>query len=153
MGPASESSIRWRACRWPSGLIGARASASWSSAWSRGAAPRSRQGSPVTIGLSWPAVPVSIGEAVLTPAAVSLIADMFAPDRRTLPTSLYTAVASLMGVGAFAVGGAAVDLATRLSPVVGLEPWRLTLVLVGAPGLLLAAILAFTGREPDRRED
>src|SRR5580693_4273673 len=96
---------------------------------------------------------VAIGEAVLTPAAVSLIADMFAPDRRTLPTSLYTAVASLMGVGAFAVGGAAVDLATRLSPVVGLEPWRLTLVLVGAPGLLLAAILAFTGREPDRRED
>jgi MFS family permease len=96
---------------------------------------------------------VAIGEAVLTPAAVSLIADMFAPDRRTLPTSLYTAVASLMGVGAFALGGAAVDFATRLSPAVGLEPWRLTLVLVGLPGLFLATILAFTGREPDRRQD
>lgn len=96
---------------------------------------------------------VAIGEAVLTPTAVSLIADLFPRERRAAPTSLYSAVGTLSGLAAFAIGGAVFELASALSPTVGnLPPWRLTLVLVGAPGVLLALVFLALVREPARGE-
>lgn len=96
---------------------------------------------------------VAIGEAVLTPTAVSLIADLFPRERRAAPTSLYSAVGTLSGLAAFAIGGAVFELATALSPAVGeMAPWRLTLVLVGAPGVLLALAFLVLVREPPRGE-
>lgn len=93
---------------------------------------------------------VAIGEAVLTPAAVSLIADMFGPRERALPTSIYMATAGFMGTGAFAVGGVVLQFAGVIEPSTGLAPWRTTIMMVGLPGLLLAFLLATTTREPAR---
>lgn len=94
---------------------------------------------------------VAVGEAVLSPAAVSILADMFPRQKRTLPTSVYTSVGTFMGAGAFVAGGAALDVATWLSPMVGhMPPWQLTLVLVGIPGLLLGPLLLATVPEPVR---
>lgn len=96
---------------------------------------------------------VAIGEAVLTPAAISLIADMFDRHERKLPISVYSSVSSLMVTGSFIVGAAALQLATSMSGDMGLEPWRITLILVGIPGLVIAAIFAMTVREPVRRDE
>jgi MFS family permease len=93
---------------------------------------------------------VAIGEAVLMPAAVSLVADLFLSHHRTLPMCLIQGVTGLMGAGAFAVGGAAYALAQHLSIGLGTESWRLTLILLGLPGLLLAPLWLLTVREPDR---
>lgn len=96
---------------------------------------------------------VAIGEAVLTPAAISLIADMFEPNRRRLPISVYSSVSSLMVTGSFIVGAAALQVATVLSAPADMAPWRITLIIVGIPGLLLAGLFMATVREPQRRDD
>lgn len=96
---------------------------------------------------------VAIGEAVLTPAAISLIADMFDPNKRKLPISVYSSVSSLMVTGSFIVGAAALQVAVVLSGSVDMAPWRITLILVGVPGLFLAALFALTVREPPRRDE
>ena len=83
---------------------------------------------------------VAIGEAALTPVAIAVIADMFPKDRRSLPTSIYMAVGILMGSGAFFLGGLAIDLAEDLTSLFSLEVWRLTLIVVGIPGFLLALV-------------
>lgn len=93
---------------------------------------------------------VAVGEAVLSPAAISLIADLFPRDRRTLPTTLYTGVGAVMYSGSYIAGGAALQLATGLSDALGMDPWRLTIIIVGIPGLLLAPLLYFTVAEPRR---
>ncbi|MGE0829318.1 MAG: MFS transporter [Hyphomonadaceae bacterium] len=97
---------------------------------------------------------VAIGEATLSPAAISLIADMFPRERRTLPTSVYTSVSTYMGAGAFLLGGIAYAAATALADGgAALAPWRITLILVGLPGLILGPLLFFTVPEPRRSND
>lgn len=86
---------------------------------------------------------VAIGEAALTPVAIAVIADMFPNGRRELPTSIYMAVGVLMGSGAFILGGFAVDVANQVSPIVSMDVWRTTLILVGLPGLALAVFALF----------
>jgi len=93
---------------------------------------------------------VASGEAVLTPAAISLIADLFAPNRRALPMSIYASMATVMTGGTLLLGGAALHLATAYTHATGLAPWRGTLFLVGLPGLALIAVFALTVREPAR---
>lgn len=95
-------------------------------------------------------VGVAIGEAVLVPATISLIGDLFEPSKRTLPIAIFMGTASLMGSGAFIIGGLTYELANQLAPSFGVESWRLTMIMVGLPGLVLAPILLFTVREPDR---
>jgi MFS family permease len=96
---------------------------------------------------------VAIGEAALTPAVISLIADMFPREKRVLPTTVYTAVGAIMYTGALVFGGAALQLATAMAGSFGLQPWQLTLVLVGLPGLLLSPLLLLTVPEPPRVGD
>lgn len=98
---------------------------------------------------------VGIGEAVLGPAAVSLIADAFPRERVTTALSLYQAAAKIGAATAMALGGVAIGVAgvliTTHGAILGFsEPWRLVMGLVGAPGLLLA-FLAFAFREPERK--
>jgi MFS family permease len=93
---------------------------------------------------------VAVGEAVLTPAAISIIADLFPREKCSLPTAIYCGSGTVMFTGAFMVGGAALQLATAMTARYGLEPWRLTLILVGLPGLLLAALLLLSAPEPPR---
>jgi MFS family permease len=94
---------------------------------------------------------VAFGEAVLTPAAVSLIADLFSKERRALPMTMYSSAGVVMGTAAFVAGGMVLALAGHIADKVGLEPWRLTFILAGAPALVLALIFLVLVREPVRR--
>jgi MFS family permease len=85
-------------------------------------------------------VGVGVGEAGCTPAAHSLISDAVAPEKRASAISFY---------------GLGVPIGTLLGLVIGgvvndLYGWRAALMLVGAPGLLLALLLPLLLREPRR---
>lgn len=95
---------------------------------------------------------VAAGEAVLLPGGVSLIADYFIQSRRARPTALFTATAPLMAGGAFVIGGFAFNGAQALQAAgVLMEPWRITLILVGLPGFFVALLFYFSLRDPGRR--
>jgi MFS family permease len=99
---------------------------------------------------------IGVGEASLTPAALSLISDRFPPEKRTSPIGFYNS-AIYIGAGlAMVLGGAVIKIISNAPPIdlpfVGeLVPWQATFLVVGAPGLLVAAMIAFT-REPTRKE-
>lgn len=93
---------------------------------------------------------VALGEAVLTPAAISLIADLYPRHMRGLPVAMFTSVAAFMTIGSYAVGAFALDMAVLTSGHFGWEPWQLTFVYVGLPGLVLAFLFAVLGRVPPR---
>ncbi|MGE7963232.1 MFS transporter [Pseudomonas sp. NPDC089918] len=95
---------------------------------------------------------VAIGEAVLTPAAMSLIGDMFQRKERALPTSFYMATGNVMATGAFLIGGAVYQYAGAQQLFPSMEPWRFTLFAVSLPGFLMVLIFALTVREPARVE-
>jgi len=101
-------------------------------------------------------ISVGVGEASLSPAAYSMIADSFPPHRRATAISVY-GMGIYLGSGlAFLLGGAVVGLAsaqeTYQLPLVGAtRPWQLIFFVVGLPGVLLAVLL-YTLREPLRRE-
>ncbi|PNP95805.1 hypothetical protein A8G00_23605 [Sphingobium sp. SA916] len=95
-------------------------------------------------------VGAAVGEAVLHPAAYSLIADTFPPKRMVRAVMIFlTSVLFANGL-AFIAGGAVVKAITSLPELpFGLRPWQATFFLVGAPGLVLAAFFLMV-REPDR---
>lgn len=101
-------------------------------------------------------VGVGVGEAALTPAAYSMIADYFPADKLGRAIGVY-ATGLFLGAGlAMVLGGYVVGLvsdagAVRLPLLGTLHPWQLTFLIVGAPGLLLAALIYLTVREPRRR--
>lgn len=95
---------------------------------------------------------VALGEAVLTPAALSLIADLFRQGERTLPTSVFTVVGSVMSSGAFLAGGAILASAEMFDGHFSLAGWRVAMLVVGAPGLVLAMIWMLTVRDPGRQD-
>ena len=98
---------------------------------------------------------VGIGEASLGPASTSLLADYFDDDRLPLAYGIVGA-APFIGTGlANIVGGPLIDwLEARPNfhlPLFGeLYSWQMVLVLVGLPGVLLAALM-FSIVEPKRR--
>jgi MFS family permease len=96
---------------------------------------------------------VAIGEAVLMPVAMSLIADLFPKDRRTAPTALFTLTGPAMAAGSYILGGAALHVAEALQPILHSDAWRILFVLVAAPGPVLAALFALLTREPARRKE
>jgi MFS family permease len=98
---------------------------------------------------------VGVGEATLAPAAFSLIADYFSKERLGRALSVYS-MGIFIGSGlALIVGGSVVDATRRLPsievPVFGvIASWRLTFLIVGVPGLIVALWIR-TLREPARR--
>lgn len=98
---------------------------------------------------------VGLGEAALAPAAFSMIADYFPKERLSSALSVY-AMGVQLGAGlALIAGGLVAQTVMHMAPVDvplfgTLEPWRLTFLVVGAPGVLVVALLA-TLREPMRR--
>ena len=102
-------------------------------------------------------VGVGVGEAALTPAAYSMIADYFPADKLGRAIGVY-ATGLFLGAGlAMVLGGAVVGLVSAAGavalPLLGvLRPWQLTFIIVGAPGLLLAVLIFATVREPQRRD-
>lgn len=97
---------------------------------------------------------VGVGEAALSPAAYSLIADYFPKDRLGTAIGVYS-LGIYLGSGlALMVGGWVAGqvstAASYLVPVIGeVRPWQAVFLVVGIPGLLLAAWVA-TLREPRR---
>jgi MFS family permease len=100
-------------------------------------------------------VGVGVGEAALSPAAYSLIADYFPKERLATALSVYS-IGIYLGTGlAYIVGGrileAVAPLGTVVLPVVGpIFSWQLVFFYVGLPGLLVG-LLVFWLREPARR--
>ena len=97
---------------------------------------------------------VGVGEAALSPAAYSIIADYFPPEKLSRALSAYMASTFIGLALAYVVGG---GLATALQgvswrlPIVGpVWGWHIVFLLVGLPGLVLT-VLIWTVREPRRR--
>ncbi|WDI30109.1 MFS transporter [Hyphococcus flavus] len=100
-------------------------------------------------------VGVGIGEATLSPAALSMISDYFPPKKRARPLGTYM-VALAIGSGlAFLVGGKVLQWMSGIPdlslPIIGaIEPWQAAFIIVGLPGLLLVPMVLLI-REPARR--
>jgi len=98
---------------------------------------------------------VGIGEAVLSPAAFSIIGDSFAPEKRAKPIAFYSAAlvlaSALTGfIIAFLLGFAKDTVFTF--PGIGAVPsWQFIFICVGAPGLIVALIF-FVIKEAPRTE-
>lgn len=98
---------------------------------------------------------VGAGEAVLSPAAMSMISDSFPPEKRGKPIAVYTAALSIGAAVASLIGGTVLLWAKTTDDIVvpflgSLAPWQLTFLAVGLPGLLLA-IVFFIIKEPARQ--
>jgi MFS family permease len=98
---------------------------------------------------------VGVGEAALAPAAVSMIGDLFPPQRRGGAIGVFLMAMAIGSGMAILIGGALLQNANgggfHAVPLLGaLSPWRQVLVLLGAPGILVTALL-LTLREPVRR--
>src|SRR5262245_6488360 len=85
-------------------------------------------------------VGVGVGEAALSPPAHSLISDYFPPGRRATALSIY-AMGIHLGILFGVVAGG------WLEQYWG---WRAAFVVVGLPGVLLAALVQLSVREPAR---
>jgi len=87
---------------------------------------------------------VGIGEAVLSPAAFSIIGDSFAPEKRAKPVAFYSGALVIAGaltgfIIAFLLGFAEGTVFSL--PFVGEVPsWQFIFFCVGAPGLIVALI-------------
>ncbi len=110
---------------------------------------------------------VGIGEAGCTPPAQSMIADYFKPSSRATAVSIYALGVPLGAMIAGLAGGPINDYVTGQNvynvlqswgwtPIANmvdwqsLEGWRIAFIAVGLPGLLFAAILAVTLKDPPR---
>ena len=99
---------------------------------------------------------LGIANAITLPAAMSLLADYFPPERRAMATTSYGLGQGVGQAGAIFIGGlglAALGRLTTARPDIlfGFAPWRLiSLAFALAGALLIPAILAL--REPERKE-
>lgn len=87
---------------------------------------------------------IGIGEAVLAPCAVTMIADLFPVSRRGKPMALYVFGSMI----AFGVGSVITGFILQAAPqgvfdgigfLEGRAPWRIAFILAGGFGLVLAA--------------
>jgi MFS family permease len=100
-------------------------------------------------------VAVGAAEASLMPAAYSMIADRVPRHRMTTAMSIFGMGPKLGNAFAFGVGGWVIAYTASMGsisfPVIGeMSAWRSALILLGAPGVLLA-LLVFSFSEPMRK--
>lgn len=101
---------------------------------------------------------VGIGESCNAPATYSMTSDMFPRDKLAQPISVI-GIGVVAGQGlALLVGGWLVVELTAIGPqtwpLLGtLQPWQMTFIIIGAPGILWALVLLTTVPEPPRREN
>jgi len=100
---------------------------------------------------------VGLGEAALTPAANSIIADYFPRAEQNRAISFFNMGVS-MGMGlAYLIGGLIVAWMVTQPPQVlplfgELATWQVVFLAAGAPGIVVAVLIWATIREPLRRE-
>lgn len=98
-------------------------------------------------------VGVGVGEASASPAAYSLISDLFPKARRATAIAIYS-LGIYVGIGLSSyLGGAVVAAWTAAFPAgqapFGLHGWQVAFLAAGLPGLLLVPVV-LTFREPRR---
>lgn len=98
---------------------------------------------------------VGAGEAGLTPAAYSLLGDLFPRERLPLASMMYMlaptiATASAAWLSGLLLSAAGEDGMFLLPHFGGVAAWRIVLFAVGVPGLVIAMV-ALSLREPARR--
>lgn len=98
---------------------------------------------------------VGIGEAALSPAAYSLITDLFPQGQRALAISIYSSGIYLGSGLALAVGGLIVSWAESMGtitlPALGvIRSWQVVFLVLGAAGLLFSVVLLLLLKEPPR---
>lgn len=97
---------------------------------------------------------VGVGEATLSPAAYSMIADYFSQNKLGRAIAVYQSGALFGGGLAFIIGGIVVNYAINADsislPIIGvLQPWQIAFIVVGLPGVLMA-LMMLTVKEPKR---
>lgn len=102
---------------------------------------------------------VGLGEAALSPAAISLIADLFPEGKRGRPIGVFLMGQALAQGISISLTGALLGAAARgdlshIPFIADLSAWRVVFVLCGAAGLFVSAAFLLT-REPvrERRTD
>lgn len=85
-------------------------------------------------------VGVGVGEAGCAPPSQSLIADYHPPAKRSSALAVFALGAPIGAATGLVAGG-------LLAGIIG---WRWTLVVAGAPGILIGLLVLFTVREPRR---
>ncbi len=103
-------------------------------------------------------VGVGVGEAALTPATYSILSDLFPREKLGRALGMYSMGAFLGGGLAFLVGGYVINLmhdvpSIDLAILGNVQPWQLTFIVVGLPGLLVALMIFATIREPKRKTE
>jgi len=106
-------------------------------------------------GLFLARVGVGVGEATLSPAAYSLLGDYFPREKLGRAMAVYSIGVPLGSGIALIAGALVVKFVTEgpalILPLLGeMAPWRLTFIVIGLPGLLVALLIALTVREPAR---
>jgi MFS family permease len=99
---------------------------------------------------------VGVGEATLSPAAYSMLGDYFPRGKLGRAMAVYSIGVPLGSGIALVAGALVVKFVTEGPPMVvpmlgAMEPWRLTFLVIGLPGLLVALLIALTVREPARK--
>ena len=94
-------------------------------------------------------------EAAIAPTALSLLSDRLPPNRVGTALGIYNTGPKIGATLAYVLAGLAIALAKTVTgsdtPFLGdREIWQLVMLMVGAPGILLA-LLIWTVREPARR--
>ena len=102
-------------------------------------------------------VGVGIGETTVAPCSFSLLGDYFPQKIRPRAVALF-AIGAPVGAGAsYVIGGQVYEMISYAPPVVlpifgELFAWQSAFLIVGLPGLLVAALVWHTVREPPRQE-
>jgi len=100
-------------------------------------------------------VGVGVGEATLSPAAYSMIADSFPKEKLGKALGVYQSGA-FFGVGfALIFGGLAIQFAATADdislPLIGvIAPWQMAFIAIGLPGVLVAGLMLLV-KEPVRQ--
>jgi MFS family permease len=98
---------------------------------------------------------VAVGEASLTPAALSMLSDLFPSERLSRPVSGFL-MSAPVGQGLALIGGGSLlqwlttSSALSRAPFSSLAPWQAAFIIIGAPVLLLVPLFLLLS-EPLRR--
>lgn len=95
-------------------------------------------------------------ESVNTPATISIIADAVPRDRLPRAYAIYHGGFTAGAAMALVIGGALLGILSDVPPIslpaIGvIRDWQLVFMIVGIPGLAVAAVVMFTVPEPPRR--
>jgi MFS family permease len=83
---------------------------------------------------------VAVSESPTTSASLSLIADLYPPQRRSFAISCFTAAPTFSSIIGLSIGAWVVEH----------YGWRSAFIAIGVPALVFCAILTFVARDPQR---